>query len=435
MSGAWSRLPFDRTVRQADLGNLGKNLSENTGESRRVCLLEKYSGWVFKEYLSPVALVGIKRLDRLINLPGQMTPAERALVDGHTSWPASRVLDAQQKTIGMVMPLAPRGYSTERQLTGGRKEQRVLEVDMLALTEDQQSARKLPPQALTDRITVCASIAAVAALFERHGLVYLDWSYANIFWSLSDHSAYVIDMDGCSFGPRPQIQTHNWGDPQVPLGQSAGNESDRYRVALLIARCLTGLRTVADTRAGLFTLHMRQGAASELVELLMQALKDGSAAERPSAEEMSKALQVAMGTASRPGPGTASVPAAGAGSVGGVTGWKPIGAQSRGNTSPKLNARVPPAPPAAAPQPQPQPQRPAVTPRNTASVPSSAGRASGSPGATPRPSTQPMPKYVYQPSARPPSGTPARAPSSSGGGVIAVVLILILIVVVIAIIL
>ena len=428
MSGAWSRLPFDRIVRRADLGNPGKNLSENNGEARRVCLLEKYPGWVFKEYLSPVPLHGVKRLDRLINLPGQMTPAERALVDGHTSWPASRVLDAQ-KTIGVVMPLAPSTYSTERQLAGGRKEQRVLEVDMLALTDDQQRARKLPPQALTDRISVCASIAAVAALFERHGLVYLDWSYANIFWSLDDHSAYVIDMDGCSFGPRPQIQTHNWDDPQVPLGQPAGNESDRYRVALLIARCLTGLRSsVADTRSGLVSLSLRQGAISELAGLLVRALKDGSATERPSTKEMSKVLQAAMGTGLRPRPGTASVAKAG----GGVTGWKSVKAGTRGDTSPKVKAHVPPAPPATAPR----PPKPAVTPQTIASVPLTVGRAGRSPGTTstrPGASTQSKPQYTYAPSSRSPSGTPARAPSS-GGGVVAAVLILILIVVVIAII-
>ena len=41
-------------------GILGKNLGENNGESRRVCLLEKYPGWVFKEYLAPVPLVEVQ---------------------------------------------------------------------------------------------------------------------------------------------------------------------------------------------------------------------------------------------------------------------------------------------------------------------------------------------------------------------------------------
>lgn len=223
MSGAWSRPPVGRVVPQAELGALGKNLGENNGESRRVCRLEKHPNWIFKEYPKPVPLVGIKRLDQLIKLPQQMSAADKDLVDGHTSWPASRVIDPQQKTIGVLMPLAPPTYSADRQLPSGRSESRVLEVDVLALTEDRQKASKLPPQSLADRISVCASIAAVAALFERHSLVYLDWSYANIFWSLSDHTAYVIDLDGCSFGPRPQIQTHNWADPQVPLGQ-AGRE-------------------------------------------------------------------------------------------------------------------------------------------------------------------------------------------------------------------
>lgn len=431
MSGVWSRVPFDRIVRQADLGGPGKNLSENNGEARRVCLLEKYPGWIFKEYLEPVPPAGVQRLDRLINLPEQMTPAERALVDGHTSWPASRVINARQETVGVVLPLAPPSYSTERELAGGRRERKILEIDVLALTEDQQRARKLPPQALADRVSVCASIAAVAELFERHGLVYLDWSYANIFWSLDDHTAYVIDMDGCSFGPRPQIQTRNWEDPRVPLGMPAGHDSDRYRVALLIARCLTGLRgSLADTRSGLFALRASQGVASDLAGLLVRALKDGSAAERPAISEISKALRAAMGTGRSPGSGTASVPLT---AVGGVTRWKPVGDGTRGNTSRKVGARIPPVPPVTT---APRPRKPVFTPSNTSTTSSAgqAGRSTGTRAVQPRPSRPPTRPRTYTPSPRPSSGTPVRAPSGNGG-VIAAVLILILIVVMIAVIL
>ena len=415
MSGAWSRPPVGRVVPQAELGALGKNLGENNGESRRVCRLEKHPNWIFKEYPKPVPLVGIKRLDQLIKLPQQMSAADKDLVDGHTSWPASRVIDPQQKTIGVLMPLAPPTYSADRQLPSGRSESRVLEVDVLALTEDRQKASKLPPQSLADRISVCASIAAVAALFERHSLVYLDWSYANIFWSLSDHTAYVIDLDGCSFGPRPQIQTHNWADPQVPLGQQAGNASDRYRVALLIARCLTGLRgTVADTRTGLFALRMRQGGISEIAGVLVRALKDGSAAERPSLNEISAALEAAKGTALRPGPDVPPIPVS---TTGGVRTWKSVGAGTRAIPSPKTQAGVPPAPP----QPAPRPLQPSGTPQNTA------GQINGSPVTTPVPPRRsPQPRPQYPPPAR---------PSAGGGGVYAAVLVAILIIVLLAIVL
>jgi hypothetical protein len=344
MTGAWSRSPVGRVVPLTDLGALGPTLGVHHAESRRIRRLQKYPDWIFKEYPTPIPPAGVMRLDRLIQLPKQMTAADRTLADEHTSWPVSRVLDDQQKIIGVLMPLAPPAYSSHRQLPSGRSESRVLEVDVLALTKARQSLLKLPPQSLADRISVCASIAAVGALFERHGLVYLDWSYANIFWSLHDHSAYVIGLDGCSFGPRPQIQAPNWEDPQVPLGQSAGNESDRYRVALLIARCLTGLRAnLTDTRSGLFALRMYQGAVSEVAGLLVQALKGGNVAERPSIGDLNGALEAAKVEALRPGPDVSSSQSA----RDGVTSWKPVSGRTRGNSSaqPCPGGMSPPSPP------------------------------------------------------------------------------------------
>ena len=106
-------------------------------------------------------------------------------------------------------------------------------MDVLALPETRQAQIGIPPQSLADRISVCASIAAVGALFERHNLVYLDWSYANVFWSLFDHSAYVIDLDGCSSAAStdPVLQLGGSADA---WGENASSESDRNRMALLI---------------------------------------------------------------------------------------------------------------------------------------------------------------------------------------------------------
>ncbi len=408
MSGAWSRPPVGRVVQQAQLGALGENLGENNGESRRVCRLKKYSGWIFKEYPKPVSAPGVQRLNRLIQLPGQMTTTDKVLVDAHTSWPATRVVDAQQKTIGVLMPLAPSSFSTSRQLPSGRSEPRMLEVDVLALTEARQQHIKLPPQSLANRISICASIAAVGALFERQSLVYLDWSYANVFWSLGDHSAYVIDLDGSSFGPRAQIQSPNWADPLVPRGHRAGNESDRYRVALLIARCLTGMRAnLTETRSGLSDLRVRGGAIGEVAGLLIRALNARSTAERPSIAEISLALEAAKWQALRP-----DVPQISWSGPGGVTGWKRVGA---GNSTAKTKATVPPPPIRTSP---PIP-RPTVTPQTTTSPTSIFGRASRPSNNTP---------------VRPQNAMPAR-PTSGGGGVIAAVLILILIVVLLVIIL
>jgi hypothetical protein len=200
------------------------------------------------------------------------------------------------------MPLAPETFSTTWELPSGRVSRRRLEVDVLALTEDRQIQLKLPPQSLSDRISICASIAAVGALLERSGLAYLDWSYANVFWSILDHSAYVIDLDGCSFGPRPQIESPNWADPLVPLGLNAGNASDRYRVGLLVARCLTGMRAdLAGVRDAVDSLRAYGETIGQVVRLLTHTLTTAHVAKRSSITELSVALEAAKRTGGRNG--------------------------------------------------------------------------------------------------------------------------------------
>jgi len=194
------------------------------------------------------------------------------------------------------MPVAPSIYNIARQLPSGRIRHKALEIDVLALTGQRQAQIKLPSQSLGDRLTVCSSIAAVGALFERYGLVYLDWSYANVLWSLFDHSAYVIDLDGCSFGPCLQIHSPNWEDPLRPRGLEAGNESDRYRVALLVARCLTGIRAdLANTMDSLDRLSSYNEAMHHVVELLAQALYTENTKERPPVTTLKAALENARG--------------------------------------------------------------------------------------------------------------------------------------------
>jgi hypothetical protein len=399
MTGAWSHPPVGRVVPLAGLGAMGESLGQHTGESRRVCRLRSFPDWVLKEYPAPLLGDGVERLDRLIKLPEQMSAADMTLVDGHTSWPTSRVVDNWHRTIGVLVPLAPANFSMDRQMPGGRTQHKLLEVDVLALTESRQAQLKIAPQSLAERIAVCAAIAAVGALFERQGLVYLDWSYANVFWSIRDHSAYVIDMDGCSFGSRPQIQTPNWDDPLVPRGCDAGNESDRYRVALLISRCLTGRRTsLADTRVGLNALRIRGGVGGQVAQLLIQGLDARTTAERPSIARISTTLEATNGVNCRPqAPGHPSL------KVGGVKQWRPVA--TRGNTRPKIPALTPAVPNHFSSQP----------------VVTAGGRSSTSRRAS---------NSLNHPPTRPPSVAPPERPSSSVGAVITALVLAIAIIIV-----
>ena len=345
MSVTWSQPPASgRTIRVSELGSLGENLGQDNGESRRVCRVPRFPGWLLKEYRAPLTLGRARRLERLIWLPSQMVSADLDLVNGHTAWPAAQVVNPDGKTIGALIPLAPDSYSYTWKLPSGRIQDRMLEVDMLALSEADQRGRNFPPQSLADRVAVCASIAAVGALFERHDLVYLDWSWANVFWSHRDHDAYVIDMDGCSFGPRPQIQSPHWEDPLVPMGNSAGKGSDRYRLALLIARCLTGTRAdIAATETALQDLRANSGVEiGRVVQLVIQAIRAPSVEPRPTLTKVSEALEAAMAT--HAGSAAANNGAAANGTTvngnvtGGVKTWKPLIPRTAATSAPAFNS-------------------------------------------------------------------------------------------------
>lgn len=415
MNGVWSKPPAGRIARLTELGAMGDKISEGAGESSFVCRLSSHPGWLYKAYRSPTSAASVSRLDQLIALPGKMSAQDRALVEGHTAWPAARVVNPASQTTGVLLPAAPEAYKFDMALPGGRSVRKYLEVDLLALSDDAQRQRGLPPQSLAERIAVCASIVATADLLERHGLVYLDWSYANIFWRPADSSAYLIDMDGSSFGARPQIQTPQWDDPQVPLGTTAGNNSDRYRVALLVTSCLTGKRVYeAQARTELSELRKQSTEVEHLAELLLLALTT-DAASRPPIARMKAALDAVNGARPAAPPRSPIGSRTTAGPVtGGVAAWKPIGGRAATTANPSVT------PPAKPVQSQPAPARPVrtVPPASAPAAPAAAGRG-GSTGSPVQPSYQ--------------SRTPAR-PASSGVGTVvktAVVIIALIILIVI----
>lgn len=291
MSADWPHALAARSVPRDDIGVLGDKIAEDNGESRFVCRLADHPGWLYKEYQSPLPIPGAAQLATLIDLPQKMTVDDMMLTIKQISWPASRVTGDTGETVGVIMPQAPREFSTDLILPAtGRRKTSHLTIDLLASSAEKQAALGIPSQSLDKRLAVAKSLLAVADLFERHGLVYLDWSYANAFWSTGNHSVYVIDMDGASIGPRRQIQSPNWDDPLFPFGAGAGNETDRYRVALLVARCLTGLRPAdGDLDVALAAIGQGQELGA-LVRILRRALSAQDAAQRPSLGDLKAVL-------------------------------------------------------------------------------------------------------------------------------------------------
>jgi hypothetical protein len=277
MSG-WTAGPV---VTLADLGALGAPLSRDDGESLGIYPVPRHPGWLVKLYKAPQEPAHATRLDELVALPGHLPPADRDVLRGHTCWPVARVNDHSARTIGCVLPEAPGTYKIRFNSTG----ERFLEVDFLAKPDEAFTRRGLSVPSGPDRLQVCTSIAAIGAVLERNALVYSDWSYSNAFWSFTGRTAYLIDIDGVGFRVKQNLSQPNWQDPLTPLDQPADGYTDRYRIGLLIARCLTGERDLVRVLHSIAGLP-QQGLSALLLDLLLATDR----ARRPTISALHAAL-------------------------------------------------------------------------------------------------------------------------------------------------
>ena len=183
-----------------------------------------HAEWIFKEYLAPVPALEARRLNRLIELPGQMKPTD-ALVSAHTSWPLARY-QRPAADRGRAAAAGPRQVQYDLELCQWAQTRKPLDVDVLALNEADQVRRKLPPQRLPDRISVCASIAAVGALFER-------WNWSTSTGRTPTCSGVRRPL-GLRDRPGRLLIRAATADPIAQLGRPAGTARNLCRATLRI---------------------------------------------------------------------------------------------------------------------------------------------------------------------------------------------------------
>lgn len=303
------------------LGDLAQKPIAHGGQCVGIWGVPETPGILFKRYTDEARRdMNPSSLDRLIGQPRSMTGDEQRLVRTATAWPTSRVVEGS-RTIGILMPRAPTGLSfvwhSPRARTDGERN-RPLEIDLLAKPNQFLLDRRIPSQSAADRIVVCARLAQVGALFEKYGIVYADWSYANAFWHPVSHAVFLLDVDGSSFGPRQHVATPNFDDPLTPPGTNVDSYTDRYRAALLIGRCLTAQRDVDTVVSAL------RGMAGVVPGTLVRMLTAAARSERPRLADLVAAFAGSLA----PNHSVQSVNATG------VVRWKkaPKLAASRGGT-------------------------------------------------------------------------------------------------------
>ncbi|MFJ8931354.1 hypothetical protein ACIRLA_32715 [Streptomyces sp. NPDC102364] len=275
-----------RTVSVGDLGPLAEPISEHNGQAVAVTPLTNHPGWLAKLYRPDQHPEDAERLDLLISAPDALPEAERALLYAGTCWPAARIQEPGNPAVGCVIPMAPEEYRCELR-RGAFSERRFVEIDWLAKSDQSIRGVGLPSPGPAGRLAACRQLTRLAAVLESLGLVYSDWSFSNAFWSPDQHSVYLIDVDGCQPAKMPDIHQPNWADPLTPAGTDADEYTDRYRLGLLVAKCMTGLRDAHTFHTVAASPWPNQPAVSEvLLDMLLATDRE----RRPSAAQLHQAL-------------------------------------------------------------------------------------------------------------------------------------------------
>lgn len=350
------------------LGPLGDPIGGDNGESEGVYPLVRKPAQLFKKYKPHCdTLEDANRLDWLIERATLASTADRDMLKTKCCWPLERVTDGVRPAHGVLVPKAPNKFQTTILLKGNDTKKIQLEVDWLASAPEKCERRQIPVPTFEERLLICTDIVEVADFLDRHNVVYGDWSYANAFWSPEDHSGYVIDIDGCGYQKRKSVATQNWADPKLGVGMQADGLTDRYGVALLLSRCLTGIRDIEPALTSLQQLAGQHGA-TELATLVTAGITAHVREERPQVGTLLTALRRAhSGT-----PGAVSPPGSNR-PDNGVLYWRAPGSLTPAagqRTSPPSGRPMSPSSPSRPPQVRP---RPPAASRPTPPSPSGSG--------------------------------------------------------------
>ncbi|MFI6540948.1 hypothetical protein ACIBHY_51425 [Nonomuraea sp. NPDC050547] len=329
----WSDSPFERTMPLSALDQYADAdvVARDNGESSVIFEPPAFKGWLVKRY-RPETKVDHRVLGKLIELPETMPPAELALVDRAIAWPVARVVEGY-RTVGTIMAKAEPEFFWDMTLLGGRTRRQVVEVDHLANTADKLGKLGLPVPDTRSRLSAMSNLVACAALFEKYDIVYADWSFANAFWSPSTQNTLIIDVDASGIGRRRFVETPNWEDPLMRRNQPVTTHTDRFKVALLVTRAVTGQRK--DSRAALAEMERLYPDHSQLTDLLRRALDSKTIDLRPTLAELHRAIE-------SPVEATATTPPSGGHNVTVLRPWRPPGTRPHSSPPPPTPKR--PAP-------------------------------------------------------------------------------------------
>jgi hypothetical protein len=273
-------------VNIAEVQDRGTIIAEHSGESRIIYEIIGRPRWLVKLYIYRLSAERARELEDLIVLPARMNDTDRALIDSTVAWPVAQVVD-NGSTVGVIIAKASDQFFASITTLPGRVRRIPLEFDHLAMPEEDYAHRGLDPPSPGDRLRMVRKIVAVGELLERYGIVFGDWSYSNEFWAEKSHEVFVIDVDPCGFTKRPWVESNRLADPLVPDGDCITTYTDRYKLAVLTVRGLTGVRSneAAAVRRLPASVH-----GSALQQVLTKTLTATTLQDRPVVRRLLEAL-------------------------------------------------------------------------------------------------------------------------------------------------
>ncbi|GAA0975292.1 hypothetical protein GCM10009555_032920 [Acrocarpospora macrocephala] len=198
-------------------------------------LLGPETGYVFKAYNPSLLPVNGAALQRLVDFPEELTEADREFLMRQTAWPLACVIECDQVR-GFVMRRVPERFWGDTPAGPRLRELQYLLYERKPLWGD------IAPLAIEDRLDVARQTAELFRFLHSRRLVVGDVSMRNLLWSPRPVTVFLLDCDGITIsgepGVLPQPTTPDWTDPYEPHS-GPDIDTDRYKLALLIARVLT----------------------------------------------------------------------------------------------------------------------------------------------------------------------------------------------------
>jgi hypothetical protein len=265
---------------------------------------------VYKEYRVGVVQVALAGLVKIVSARLDLTAQRRTVLDSMTAWPLRAVVGPGNEPLGVLMKLIPGAYFEEMQLPSGRRKRVAREVQHLIFDASAARMREVDVPADTDlrsRLQICERFAFVISLLHGANLVYGDISARNVLYALRPvPTVFLVDCDAArvrgSAAVNKQQDSPDWDPPEAATTRAGGGsfgqstQTDRYKLALFILRCLVPGRGSS--------LNRDWGAARNMLDarglrLLKDALQ-GHPDQRPLAREWTFHLRGLLGVSPMP---------------------------------------------------------------------------------------------------------------------------------------